>query len=314
MMKASERCIVRTNAESAQGPVLVGVDFSPASEAVVEYAARLASVEKRALHVMYVMPVVPEDSAPMLEVQEAELQHRVEWVERKMGSSGVTVKGVLVAGNAAHRLQERADAVDAACIVVGTAALRSVDRFLLGSVAETVIRTSNRPVLVVGPQAAKEQQEQPRDLPWKHLLLACDTRHGVTGAARMAGDLAVRNHARLTIFHVKRNGLQNLTEEEFAAMEPMLSPEAWLTVQPQCLMRAGNPAQEIVRMAADSEADLLVMSVRSGSEMLTHLRGGILAQVLRSVRCPVLVLRESVGKGRVHAAPQKHKGAGRRIA
>ena len=299
-----------TGAQFGEGPVLAGVDFSPASDAVVEYAARLARVEGRPLQVIYVLPVVPEDSAPLLDVQEAELQQRVAEAQRVMGPTGV-VKGAVAAGNAAHTLLARADALHAACIVVGTAALQSVDRFLLGSVAETVVRTSNHPVLVVGPQAVKTQLG---DLPWRHVLLACDTQHGVTAAARLAGDLAVRNHARLTIFHVKRNGLQNLSEEEFAAMEPMLSPEAWLTVQPQCLIRAGEPAQEIVRMAADSEADLLVMSVRSGSEMLTHLRGGILAQVLRSVRCPVLVLRESVGKGRVHAAPQKHKGAGRRIA
>ena len=298
---------MKTGAEIAKGPVLAGVDFSPASEAVLEYAARLARAEERVLHVIYVLPVVPEDSAPMVEVQEAELRQRVEAATRWMGGDSARVHGMLAAGNAAHVLLERAEALDAACIVVGTAALRNVDRLLLGSVAETVIRKSNRPVLVVGPQAA---QTLAAELPWKHVLLACDTQHGVTRAARLAGELAVRHHARLTIFHVKRDGLKNLTEEEFAAMEPMLTPEAWLAVQPQCWIRAGDPAQEIVRMAADSEADLLVMSVRSGGEVLTHLRGGILTRVLRSVRCPVLVLRDAARKDNARTALR----TGRRIA
>jgi nucleotide-binding universal stress UspA family protein len=287
-MMASVQFGAQSGAQFGDGPVLVGVDFSPASDAVVEYAARLARTEGRPLHVIYVLPVVPEDSAPLLEVQEAELQQRVKTATRVMGKEGAEVKGVLAAGSAAQTLLARADAIHAACIVVGTAGLQSVDRFLLGSVAETVVRTSNHPVLVVGPQAAKARLG---DLPWRHVLLACDAQHGVTAAARLAGGLAVRHHARLTIFYVKRDGLKNLSEEEFAAMEPMLTPEAWLAVQPQCLIRAGEPAQEIVRMAEDSAADLLVMSVRSGHEMQTHVRGGILAQVLRSVRCPVLVLR-----------------------
>ncbi|ERH07715.1 MAG: universal stress protein UspA related nucleotide-binding protein, partial [Halonotius sp. J07HN4] len=41
--------------------------------------------------------------------------------------------------------------VDADCIVVGTHGRTGLDRYLLGSVAETLIRTSPIPVMVVPP-------------------------------------------------------------------------------------------------------------------------------------------------------------------
>lgn len=273
----------------AKGPIVVGTDFSLTSQAVVEYAAKLALMELRPLYLAYVMPIVPEDSVPLLDVQEEELRLRVDRTAETLRSSGVAVTGLFAVGNAAHKLIQIADKLDAAYIVVGTEGVSGLDRLLLGSVAEAVIRKSDRPVIVVGDKAAKQSQ---KTLPWKHLMLACDTAHGVTEAARLAGEIAFSHHARLTIFHVKKDGIQSLSEDEFTAMEAMMSPEAWMTLKPQCLIRAGEPAEEIVQMVEDSQTDMLVMSAHSGGDMLTHLRGGILAKVLRMSRCPAMILRD----------------------
>lgn len=290
-------------ANFGKGPILVGTDFSAASRVVVEYAAELARIESKPLYLAHVMPVVPEDPAPLLDMQEEELRLRVEKAAQTLSGSGITVKGLFSVGSVAHNLVHIVDKLDAACIVVGTEGLRGFDRFLLGSVAETVIRKSNRPVIVVGPQAVQQGTE--KTLPWKHLMLACNTAHGVTEAAHLAGNIALSHHARLTVFNVKESGLRNLSEDEFAAMEQMMSPEAWRTVKPQCLIRAGDPAREIARMVEDSRADLLVMSVQEGGEMLTHFRRGILAKVLRMSGCPVMILRDP---------PTAHNGANRQMA
>ena len=289
-------------ANFGKGPIVVGTDFSAASRVVVEYAAELARIESKPLYLAHVMPVVPEDPAPLLDMQEEELRLRVEKAAQTLSGSGITVKGLFSVGSVAHNLVHIVDKLDAACIVVGTEGLRGFDRLLLGSVAETVIRKSNRPVIVVGPQAV---QGTAKTLPWKHLMLACNTAHGVTEAAHLAGNIALSHHARLTVFNVKESGLRNLSEDEFAAMEQMMSPEAWRTVKPQCLIRAGDPAREIVRMVEDSRADLLVMSVQDGGEMLTHFRRGILAKVLRMSGCPVMILRDP---------PTAHNSANRQMA
>ena len=292
--------------ELSNGPIVVGTDFSEASKAVVEYAATLAMEELRPLQLAYVMPVVPEDSPSLLEIQRDELRDQVKATTATLSSSGLAVDGVLTMGNAAHELVQIANKLDAACIVVGTEGLSGLNRFLLGSVAEAVIRKSDRPVIVVGPQAAKSAK---KTLPWKYLMLACDTTRGVTEAARLAGNIALSHHAHLTIFNVKEGGLENLSEDQFESMEQMMSREAWLTVKPQCLIRAGDPAKEIIRMVEDSQADLLVMSVHSGGELLTHLRGGVIAKILRMSRCPAMILRDLAAPHHARNAPlARHHG------
>ena len=275
--------------ELIKGSIVVGTDFSGASQAVVEYAAKLARVESKPLYLAYIMPIIPEDSLPLLDIQEDELRLRVEKAAKDLNGSGVTAEGILVMGSAAHELIKIADKLDASYIVIGTEGFGGLDRLLLGSVAEAVIRKSDRPVIVVGPQAAKQS---PKTLPWKHLMLAYDTASGVTEAARLAGNVAVHHHAHLTIFNVRKEGIDNPSEEQFDAIERMMSREAWLTVKPQCLIRAGEPAKEIIRMVEDNQTDLLIMSVHSGGELLTHLHGGIIAKVLRMARCPAMILRD----------------------
>jgi nucleotide-binding universal stress UspA family protein len=275
--------------ELSNGPIVVGTDFSEASKSVVEYAATLAMEELRPLQLAYVMPVVPEDSPSLLEIQTDELRDQVKATAVTLSGSGLAVDGVLTMGTRPANWYRLRISWTLPASLLERKGLSGLNRFLLGSVAEAVIRKSDRPVIVVGPQAAKRAK---KTLPWKHLMLACDTAHGVTEAARLAGNIALSHHAHLTIFNVKEGGLENLSEDQFETMEQMMSREAWLTIKPQCLLREGDPAKEIIRMLEDSQADLLVMSIHSGGELLTHLRGGIIAKILRMSRCPAMILRD----------------------
>ena len=275
------------------GPIVVGTDFSLLSRSILEYATQLAVQESKSLHFIYVMPIIPEDSPDLLRIQELELQQQVHAAEQTLKGTGLTVDGTLILGTPAHEILKLADELKAYCIVVGTHELTGLERLLLGSVAEAVIRRSDHPVIVVGPHAAAMAK---KTIPWKHLMLACDTAEGVTLAARLAGEIASRHQARLTLFTVREEGIASPSESQFDALEKMMSRDAWLTVKPQCLIREGDPAEEIIRMAEDTQADLLVMSAHCGGGMLTHLRTGIIAKVLRMSRCPAMILRD------VHAA------------
>lgn len=296
-LKGSE--YMHTNPELTQGPILVGVDLSQLSKAIVEYAVKLALQELRPLHFVYVMPIVTDNSPDLLRTQELELEEYVHVARQKLHGSGIQVEGTLVFGTPAHEIIRLADQLHAACIVVGTEEKSNLQRLLLGSVAEAVIRQSDHPVIVVGPVAAAMASQT---IPWKHLMLACDTAEGVTDAARLAGEIASGHHARLTIFTVREEGIASPSEGQFDALEEMMSRDAWLTVKPQCLIREGEPAQEIIRMAEDAQADLLVMSVHRGGELLSHLSPGLMARVLRMARCPAMILRDVHAPHPIHAA------------
>ena len=276
--------------ELTRGPIVAGTDFSQASLSALNYAAILAISESRPLHLVHAMSLLPEDSPDLLQVQEDELGRQVAKFGTMLSAAALGVDGAVVMGSPARRIIEIADSLNAAYIVVGTQGLSGFDRLLLGSVAEAVIRKSDRPVIVVGPEAARRAAHT---IPWKRLILACDPAHGVTEAARLAGNIAVTHNARLTIFNVLEDGIEQPSSAQFEAMEKMMSREAWLTVLPHCLLRAGEPTKEITRMAEDVQADLLIMSARRGGELPTHLRAGVLAKVLRVARCPAMILREA---------------------
>jgi len=61
----------------------------------------------------------------------------------------VPVETVVVTGNAYERILDYADESDADLIVMGTHGRTGVDRYLLGSVTEKVVRTADVPVLTV---------------------------------------------------------------------------------------------------------------------------------------------------------------------
>ena len=64
-------------------------------------------------------------------------------------ASGVDVKEVLLEGHPSKEIIDFAENNDIDLIVMGTLGKTGLDRFLMGSVAETVVRNSKVPVLVV---------------------------------------------------------------------------------------------------------------------------------------------------------------------
>lgn len=137
--------------------ILCPVDFSEGSARAVEKARELScalSTDVELLHA-YQLPVMalpdgavtvsPTFVADMLERAQRELdKHRDE-----LSQSGVNVTTKLLEGSPAEVIAERAKELDTPMIVMGTHGRGGFRRFLLGSVAERVVRTSVSPVLTV---------------------------------------------------------------------------------------------------------------------------------------------------------------------
>ena len=85
------------------------------------------------------------------DVRGAVAEHGKEIVENIADSVGddVSVETVVLDGNPYERILDYADETDADLVVMGTHGRTGVDRYLLGSVTEKVVRTSDVPVLTV---------------------------------------------------------------------------------------------------------------------------------------------------------------------
>ena len=143
--------------------ILVATDFSDASAPATAYAFSLA----RALNArLYIMHVVPADDVRMItairtylqsevtpetlvETLYAEANKRLTTLVEEAHATELVQERLVVTGEPAAEIMRWAAAKQAQIIIIGTHGRRGVTRFLMGSVAERVLREAPCAVLVV---------------------------------------------------------------------------------------------------------------------------------------------------------------------
>jgi nucleotide-binding universal stress UspA family protein len=138
--------------------IVVGTDFSEQSRAALDWAIDLArtigSVRLILVHV-YDLPLVGfPDAALMVDASTAArisdaAQASLNAEVARGSDRGVALESLLRQGDPSDVLPFLAVAEKAGLIVVGSHGRRGLARALLGSVAESVLRSSNTPVVVV---------------------------------------------------------------------------------------------------------------------------------------------------------------------
>jgi universal stress protein A len=136
--------------------ILCATDFSGTSEAAVATAERLAGslgAELLFLHVTTDGPMWREGLPPSVgKVMEAQR----EWVAKELGArvatlaaTGVTARALVKTGTAWDEIVQTARDEGADLIVMGTEGRTGLNRMLIGSVAENVVRHAGCPVMTV---------------------------------------------------------------------------------------------------------------------------------------------------------------------
>ncbi|ULA59970.1 MAG: hypothetical protein LZF60_170109 [Nitrospira sp.] len=131
--------------------ILVATDFSPSSETALRRAAELARLlqaEVRLLHIAE-LPLRASSSAQAANSTEARMERKFRQALSASGADDVVVEHLLLHGDPADSILAHAARTKTRLIVMGTQGRRGVERLLLGSVAEAVIRAAHCPVLVV---------------------------------------------------------------------------------------------------------------------------------------------------------------------
>lgn len=176
-------------------------------------------------------------------------------------------------------------------LVVGSRGLDALDRFMLGSVSTKLIQQAPCPVLVIRG-AAK---------PLRRIILATD---GSGGSAKALAFVLRKFHPNrspdtdgsaaihVSVVHVmplvmyprlKEDG--NKIIEESARK---LVKQGFIA-EPVC--RFGVPADEIIKVASNEHADLIVMGTRGLSAIARVLLGSVSTGVVDHANCAVLVVR-----------------------
>jgi nucleotide-binding universal stress UspA family protein len=173
-------------------------------------------------------------------------------------------------------------------VVLGSHGRSRLAQLLIGSVSHNVAKHASCSALVVRDTA-----------PWRgRLLLAIDGSAHSGQAIRCLERLPLAPGQACTVLHVLQPLMEagdERTLQRLAAAERMVEQAAATLAragyETDPLVYEGHPAQQILRVAREREADLIVVGARGLSAIEEFLLGSVSGQVLRYARCSVLVAR-----------------------
>ncbi|WP_435075858.1 universal stress protein [Halorubrum sp. HHNYT27] len=134
--------------------ILVPTDGSPASDAAIEHAIDLAQRYDATLHALYVVDgaaysTLEAGADVVIDALESEGDAATRRVADAAEKAGVGCETTVTSGTAYRSIRDYVDDHAIDMIVMGTHGRKGLDRYLLGSVTERVVRTSDVPVLTV---------------------------------------------------------------------------------------------------------------------------------------------------------------------
>ncbi|WP_066415074.1 universal stress protein [Halorubrum aethiopicum] len=134
--------------------ILVPTDGSPASDAAIEHAIDLADRYGARLHALYVVDgsaysTLEAGSEVVIDALQSEGEEATARVADAAADAGVEATTTVASGTAYRSIREYVDEHGIDMIVMGTHGRKGLDRYLLGSVTERVVRTADVPVLTV---------------------------------------------------------------------------------------------------------------------------------------------------------------------
>jgi nucleotide-binding universal stress UspA family protein len=272
--------------------ILVPTDFSDVSRRALEYAKTLAKPGNSELLLAHVSPganliISPEaawiDAAEIEGLEEQELEQS----GAALRSEGFRARTISLIGPLCDQLLSAIKEYKVDLIVLGTHGRKGVERLLLGSDAEALLRHAHCPVISIGPGVEENKTWQLREV-----ICATTLEPHSAEVVAYAQKLALQHGAGLILLHVK--DVVNETDVDWVSFEDAfhyyalenLGKSSWLRTR----LSSVAPGISIVDLAKQRGSDLIVMGARPASSMATHLPPGIAAKVLLEAPCPVMTL------------------------
>lgn len=293
--------------------ILFPTDFTLHARSALKYAAAFARDGRGRVVLFSVQTAeVPANlmtlPAHLLEQEETQwlkqVRRQVEDLLIDPLFDGLEVEPVIVEGEPAHEIANAVRDYDIDLVTVVTHGRRGLSRALWGSTAEEIIAEAPCPVLTIRPPQHDfvEHRGQQTEIRLNRILLATNFRPSSIAATHVARELAGATNAELHAVYVigdyfeqisvmfpegGRSALSRMRAEVEDRMQTFAG-EGGDSVSTH--IAEGRPYAEIVRLAAETDADLIVI----GTSVHASLFGGAPAlgseieRVVRNAPCPVL--------------------------
>lgn len=138
--------------------ILVPIDFSPSTDAILETAIAAADSMDAELYLLHVAKPEPEfityepgpESVREAVANEmAALHRKLHELEETVKARGLKAVALMIQGYTVEKILQEMDRLNIDLVVMGSHGRGALYNMLLGSVSEGVLRKSKRPVLIV---------------------------------------------------------------------------------------------------------------------------------------------------------------------
>ena len=152
--------------------ILVPVDFSPATRAVLSAARKLADVTGDRVVLLHVVvpPVISTDYGLTLDMMHETLvafrktgEQQLAHLEQELATHEVEVSSRQVDGYPSAQILDQARRLRADYIVLGSHGHTAIYDLLVGSTTHTVLQNAPCPVLIVPPAPRKKPRRPPQN-------------------------------------------------------------------------------------------------------------------------------------------------------
>ncbi len=315
--------------------ILIPLDGSSLAERVLAHVEQMFPPKKVEIYLLRVVTLygyrdvlrpdmVAELAPPALDVDKLYEEAR-EYLRQKKGElreMGYTVYTHVTAGDVAATICEFADAQDVDLIAMTTHGYSGLTRWLIGSVADRVVRSAERPVLLVRPS-----METPKETELRQILAPLDGSELAEQALPHALALAKENNASILLVQailpleelvlymplgapeflsdISIEELKQQAEKYLRQVQARLQEEG---VTSEIVVVEGRPADVIIDVAEREGVGLIVMSTHGRSGLGRWVFGSVADKVLHSASRPLLLVRGAAGRG--GQAPGEGSGEG----
>ena len=286
--------------------ILCPIDFSDFSAAAYQYALSLAEYYKAriiALHVveLWKYPFADyaaheADYAKFFRALNEGGEVRLQRFAKEYAAAGLQPTLVVHQGNAPNCILSVAQKENIELIVMGTHGRRGLDRLVLGSTTDRVMRKAVCPVLVVSDPSHKVLDSGPEGHHRLSRILYCtDFSNNSERARGYAISLAAEYRAELTMLHVAETShdlarAEALTAKHRQELDKLVSDMERDNLNVRSAVRFGKPYEEIVRHATEAQTSLIIVTARGGDAVDRAVFGSTTYRVIQLGPCPVLAI------------------------
>ncbi|RQH02417.1 universal stress protein [Natrarchaeobius oligotrophus] len=283
--------------------ILIPTDDSEGALAGAKRGIALASRTDANVHVLSVVDV-PDDSPEIIDAAdslrstlEADAEDAVETVAEMVSAhdSGLDVTTTVKRGTPFQTIREYAKRREIDVVAMGTKGRTGLDRVLLGSVTENVLRTARTPVLAVPPNADAPEID---DVAFDDLLVPTDGSDGAAIAADWGVALATQLDSMVhAVYSVDTGRVSRVQEpdEILAALEhrgegaidAIRERAGDAGVGVSGTVATGSPVDVILTTAGERAVDLIVMGTHGRTGIGQWFLGSVTENVVRQTDVPV---------------------------